>query len=299
MNRHLVIVLAVLAAVGIAAGLGACGGQGSEPTPGPRPQEPAAAEEEPAPGLTAAPPTPAEENRSLRAADGMAMLRVPAGEFVMGSDASPFAAERPAHTVYLDTYWMDRTEVSNAQYRRCVEAEICVPPTSWDNPDLSDDDRPVPATWGQAKAYCQWVGGRLPTEAEWEKAARGTAGRLWPWGDEYQEGFANVSGEEDGYGLTSPVGMFEAGASPYGLMDMVGNAAEWVADWYGADYYATAPARNPTGPANGAEKVYRSTVANGGGGPEKCRSVARYPADPEHQRWTYGFRCAVASPDQL
>jgi formylglycine-generating enzyme required for sulfatase activity len=238
------------------------------------------------------PPPPAETQTKARPADGMTMIYIPAGQFVMGDDASAFAPERPAHLVFLTDYWIDKTEVTNAQYRLCVQAGVCTPPPAFDNPDLNGDQQPALVPWSGAQAYCQWVGGRLPTEAEWEKAARGTDARLWPWGHQFEDGRANLSGDTDGYGFTAPVGVFPAGASPYSLLDMAGNAAEWVADWYDAAYYAQSPAQNPTGPAVGEEKVVRSTIANGGGGPEKCRTVARYPAPPEHPRWHYGFRCA-------
>jgi sulfatase modifying factor 1 len=229
-----------------------------------------------------------------RPADGMVMIHIPAGEFLMGDDTSPFPAEKPQHLVYLDEYWMDRTEVSNAQYRRCVEAEVCAAPKSWDDANLNGDDQPALVPWEAAQTYCAWVGARLPAEAQWEKAARGIDGRKWPWGSEFEPGRANLSGEEDGYMHTAPVGIFPTGASPYGLLDMAGNAAEWVADWYDPEYYTRSPTQNPTGPGGGEQKTIRGTLANGGGGPEKCRCVARYPQDPV--RWEFGFRCAATTP---
>ena len=238
------------------------------------------------------PPPPAETQTKARAVDAMNMVYIPLGQFIMGDDNSAFAPERPGHLVYLDGFWMDQNEVTNAQYRLCVQAGACTPPGSWDKEPLAGDQQPVLAMWIQAQAYCQWVGGRLPTEAEWEKGARGTDGRLWPWGHTFEDGRANLSGDGDGYKATAPVGMFPAGASPYGLLDMAGNAAEWVADWYSPDYYAQSPAQNPTGPASGEKRVHRSSIANGGGGPEKCRTVARYPGLPDVTNWIFGFRCA-------
>jgi hypothetical protein len=223
----------------------------------------------------------------------MTVVHVPDGEFLMGSDASPYSFERPEHIVYLDAYWIDQTEVSNTQYRRCVEAEVCAAPKSWEDPNSNADDQPALVAWEAAQAYCEWVGGRLPTEAEWEKAARGTDGRRWPWGNEFEPGRANLSGEEDGYTGTSPVGVFPDGASPYGLLDMAGNAAEWVSDWWDPEYYDRSPARNPTGPAGGDEKVIRGSIANAGGGPEKCRCVARFSRATSDE---VGFRCVSNTP---
>lgn len=249
-------------------------------------------EEAPEPTTPAAeattPPKPEPEDTAVRALDGMEMVLIPAGEFLMGDDASAFAPEKPAHIVYLDEYWIDRYEVTNAQYRLCVEAEVCPEPGFWWNEDLNGDRQPVLVPWKAAKTYCEWVDGRLPTEAEWEKATRGTDGRTWTWGNEFVPNRANLSSDEDGYGPTAPVGSFPDDLSPYGLLDVAGNAGEWVADWWDAEYYARSPARNPTGPAGGEKRVHRAPIANAGGGPEKSRCVARYAADPS---WEYGFRC--------
>ena len=230
-----------------------------------------------------------------RPADGATMVQVPAGEFLMGDDQSPFAPERPQHVVALDEYWIDAYEITNAQYRLCVDGGACTEPRAWTNADLSGDQQPVLVFWEGAQAYCTWVGGRLPTEAEWEKAARGPDGRTWPWGNEWQDGWANLSGPEDGYGPTAPVGSFPNDVSPYGLLDVAGNAAEWVADWFDKDYYARSPARNPTGPASGDQRVRRGTISNAGGGPEKCRCAARYATT---SNWEIGFRCVFASPPE-
>jgi formylglycine-generating enzyme required for sulfatase activity len=242
------------------------------------------------------PALPEAESPRVRPADGMPMVHVPAGEFLMGDDTSPFASEKPAHTVYLDEYWIDRYEVTNAQYGLCVDAGACAEPQSWEDSNLNGDPQPALVVWEAAQAYCHWGEGRLATEAEWEKAARGTDGRKWPWGNEFDPSLANLNGDEDGYEFTAPVGSFPRGASPYDLMDVAGNAAEWVSDWYDPEYYAESPTHNPAGPASGEQRLVRGTLANGGGGPEKCRCVARFPNDPV--RWEFGFRCVSNTPPE-
>ena len=157
------------------------------------------------------------------------MVYVPAGEFLMGStDDDPEAEdnEKPQHTVYLDAFWIDKTEVTNAQYRECVEAGACEEPGCWDDDNFNTPNQPVVCvSWHDAQDYAVWVGGRLPTEAEWERAARGTDGRTYPWGNGAPDcSRANYSDCEN---RIAPVGSFPAGASPYGALDMVGNVFEW------------------------------------------------------------------------
>ncbi|MDO8587174.1 MAG: formylglycine-generating enzyme family protein [Armatimonadota bacterium] len=184
--------------------------------------------------------------------DGSVMITIPAGKFIMGSNHEP--DEKPVHTVYLDTYQIGKCEVTIAQYRKFCKA------TGYEMPDAPSwgwkHGHPiVNVTWNDAAAYCKWAGGRLPTEAEWEKAAAGTDGRTYPWGDAWDNNkCANVY-----LNLTStqPVGSYPAGASAYGCMDMAGNVWEWCADVYAKDYYKASPSRNPRGPSRGGYRVMR------------------------------------------
>jgi formylglycine-generating enzyme required for sulfatase activity len=237
---------------------------------------------------------PQPGDAQTRSKDGMVMVYVPAGSFAMGSDE--FDDEKPIHTVYLDTFWIDRTEVSNAQYRRCVEAGVCQVPTTCDLGDPTYDDgskkdHPVVCVnWSQARTYCEWAGARLPTEAQWEKAARGTDGRTYPWGDSQPDCNRAQYGGCDGQ--TVPVGSIAAGTSPYGALDIAGNVWEWVADWYDADYYASSPERNPPGPATGAGRVLRG--GSWGSHWYSVRAAYRESGYPPARSYRIGFRCAVS-----
>jgi formylglycine-generating enzyme required for sulfatase activity len=242
---------------------------------------------------------------------------VPAGEFIMGSDPNEphfWGAEAPRHTIYLDAFWIQRTEVTNGMYLGCAAAGTCPPPeqsNSNTHPDYFNNpafaEYPVIyVTYMAAEAYCQWIGGRLPSEAQWEKAARGTDGRLYPWGNQELDsnranfcdaGCPNTNEEEietafnDGYQDAAPVGSYPAGASPYGALDMAGNVLEWVADWYAADYYGKSARENPTGPESG----YRHPIRGGSwySGRGGLRAAARASLKPDGFYETLGFRCAM------
>jgi eukaryotic-like serine/threonine-protein kinase len=237
----------------------------------------------------------------IRQTDGMEMVYVPAGDFLMGSPAGEGDDnEHPQHTVYLDAFWIDRTEVTNRQYQQCVQAGACDVSRYADNSDYNGADQPVVGvTWFNASDYCQWAGGRLPTEAEWEKAARGMDGRKYPWGNQtatcdyavMDDGSGNGCGRGD---AAWDVGSKPGGASPYEALDMAGNVWEWVADWYGSDYYDVSPANNPTGPGSGEYRVLR-----GGSWSHSVRSVRaanRLYSNPVYRNNNVGFRCASEVP---
>jgi formylglycine-generating enzyme required for sulfatase activity len=242
--------------------------------------------------VSAAPESEAGETW-IRPADGAVMVFVPAGEFQMGStdaDRDGRDEEKPAHAVTLDAFWIDKTEVTNGQYRKCVEAGTCEEPSCWDNGDLNATDQPVVCvTWDDAQAYAVWAGGRLPTEAEWEKAARGTDGRLYPWGSNVPDcQRANYKGCVE---RTVSVGSHPDGASPYGALDMAGNVWEWVADWYDETYYSSAPTHNPQGPDSGERRVIRGGSFDMS--ESRLRTTFRIGNLPAYSNWDLGFRVVL------
>jgi formylglycine-generating enzyme required for sulfatase activity len=273
----------------------------------------------PTPSQDAASSTPTVEEHLpaadtwLRPADDMPMVHIAASAFTMGADLAYDQAaenEKPAHSVHLSNYWIDEHEVTNAQYQRCVAAGACRPPMKcdWGTPTYGDpasSNHPVVCVgWADASAYCQWAGARLPTEAEWEKAARGTNERRFPWGDTPQADNLNLCDRncpldsrledaDDGYARTAPAGHYPGGASPYGLLDMAGNVWEWVADWYDPGYYSTTSSRDPLGPASGAEKVSRGGSWDNTW--QGVRTTARNWDIPEARIETVGFRCSTSA----
>jgi formylglycine-generating enzyme required for sulfatase activity len=209
----------------------------------------------------------------------------------VGCALEDFLDESPQHMVFLDAFWIYETEVTNAQYRLCVEAGTCSLPAFLEFYDqaLFANHPAVYVSWFQASGYCNWAGGRLLTEAEWEKAARGDDGRVFPWGDNAECGYANVKGCTQG--LTADVGTFTNGASPYGVMDLAGNAAEWVADWYAPNYYQISLEENPKGPDEGEMKVARGgSWKNSFSG---VRTINRAANFPEVYSSGVGFRCVL------
>jgi formylglycine-generating enzyme required for sulfatase activity len=246
-------------------------------------------------GMTVAVP------QEIPSKDGAPMVLVPAGEFTMGSpDGVGEKEEHPQHTVDLDAFYIDQYEVTTEQYAQFMSATGHSAPEFWDQVDSSRDGKKpvIGINWDDAQTYCDWAGKRLPTEAEWEKAARGTDQRTYPWGDTNPDSrIANFGKDWDSEVYAErlkAVGSYERGKSPYGAYDMVGNVSEWGADWYDKDYYGKSPQKNPHGPSSGVLKVLR-----GGSWLDSLtylRSALRYWFNPAYRYANIGVRCAQDAP---
>ncbi len=245
--------------------------------------------------------------------DGAPMIKIPEGEFLMGANNGS-RNERPEHLVWLDNYYIDQFEVTMERYQKFLDETKHEFPPLWDDYAALEKARDRPAVgmaWESAKAYCEWAEKRMPTEAEWEKAARGTDGRRYPWG--HMQPFVDIARYNFGTtgwvsydvtlasvisgvsGMSIRHGLKQGTKSPYGLYHMAGNASEWVADWYDRMYYEESPEKNPPGPIEGARKVYR------GGSwedpPKWLQVTARRSAEPnfpiDANDLTIGFRCVM------
>lgn len=232
------------------------------------------------------------------------MVLIPEGEFTMGDNTrynwtfmlAYNIYDGPEHAVYLDAYYIDKYEVTNEQYKKFVDETGYRMPRCWNDARFNRPNQPIVGiSWEDAVAYATWVGKRLPTEAEWEKAARGADRRLWPWGNKFDKDKCNVW--ESLLKETTPVGKYEHGKSPYGCYDMAGNAWEWCADYYDQNYYAASPSKSPRGPEVGQQRTIR------GGGflyyGHYARCAARYRVPPYSQSPQIGFRCAKTSEKSL
>lgn len=224
------------------------------------------------------------------------MVEIPAGEFAMGMDGmQALEDERPKHQVLLPSFFIDLHEVTTVQYASFLAATNRDAPWQWNAVNLSQHrDRPVIGVdWVDADAYCRWKGKRLPTEAEWEKSARGTDGRLYPWGNWVPNNDLSnfASGARFTYGQAlMPVQSYEQGKSPYGLLQMAGNVWEWVQDWYGVNYYEVSMEYNPQGPEQGQFKVLRG--GSWSDSPKYLLTYGRFKLSPETRNSYIGFRCA-------
>lgn len=257
-------------------------------------------------GIAAGTASISDGPKSITGKDGALMVLVPAGEFMMGSGPEGSSIkfsyeryERPAHPVYLDAYYIDQYEVTTAQYEKFFRATKRSRPKFWsDNVLPQHGKKPVVGVdWSDANAYCVWAGKRLPTEAEWEKSARGTDQRPYPWGEavptDYRANFEHCCDFKD-YGAVTDVDSFEQDKSPYGVYNLAGNVSEWVADWFGEDFYRASPARNPKGPSSGDWRVIRG--GSRFGGPVTVRSAYREMRVSSRRDNDIGFRCAQDLP---
>jgi formylglycine-generating enzyme required for sulfatase activity len=265
----------------------------------------------------------ATHTHTTSAATSHVLVRVPAGAFIMGS-ADGKLDEQPPHRVFLDDYYIDRFEVTNQLFVAFLnyvgshldenghllvdvfdpDAEIR-PRSQGGYRVAQDGSAEHPAgeiSWFGAQAYCDWAGLRLPTEAMWEKAARGTDGRTYPWGEDIDRERANYGKDgccgadpADGFTTASPVGSFDMGTSPYGVHDMAGNVWEFVSDWYGESYYEASPANNPEGPETGLSRVLRGGSFTSA--PRRLRTTDRSGLPESLSYVQIGFRCAATTAE--
>ncbi|MEI7831638.1 MAG: SUMF1/EgtB/PvdO family nonheme iron enzyme [bacterium] len=223
--------------------------------------------------------------------DGAEMVLIPAGEFMMGSkEGEGKDEEHPQHKVQLDAYYIYKNEVTVAQYRKfCADTGYTMPPEpAW---KWQDNQPIVNVSWDDAKSYASWAGATLPTEAQWEKAARGIDGRIYPWGNTWDSSKARSSVKTfNDAGQPAAVGSYPAGASLYGCLDMVGNVWEWCDDMYASDYYLNSPALNPSGPTKGSTRVLRGG-SWGDYNPDNFRNAFRPSREPSSKLNDCGFRC--------
>lgn len=223
------------------------------------------------------------------------MVEMSSGTFKMGAHQGE-PDEFPVHDVEITGFWIDMTEVRTADYAICVKKKVCREVSGNIEAHLKGPQQPVVGvTWRDAKKYCKWVGKRLPTEAEWEYAARSPIFSRFPWKGGFDAKKANTRGDADGAKWTSPVGTYTAGQTDYGLLDMAGNVAEWTADWYESTYYRNSPPKDPKGPSlnTGARVVRGGSWADNEYG---VRTTSRNALDPRLGNNTVGFRCVARQP---
>ena len=242
-----------------------------------------------------APADPANYTPVYNPVNFMELVYISAGDFLMGStqnDTNREVNEEPQHTVYLDAFWISKTQVTNAMFTACVNAGVCKYSVKTStNPNYLDplySSHPVVfIAWDMAQMYCDWTGGRLPTEAEWEKAARGPNGAKYPWGEDQPR--IKLNNANNVIGNTTAVGLFPYGKSYYGLLDMGGNVREWVSDWYDPNYYQNSPSSNPQGPETGETKVLKGASYSD---PYRySRPANRLSHEPGSPGAVRGFRC--------
>ena len=242
-------------------------------------------------------PVIAKLDHQLADKDTASMGLISAGLFTMGREgANP--DEQPTHQVSLTAFYIDRYEVTVAEYAKFLKSEVADPPVLWQEArEGKNQEKPVLGVdWYDAAAYCRWAKKRLPTEAEWEKAARGTDGRIYPWGNDPPTNIHANFGHEaaTGYAAVAKVGSFEKGQSPYGIYELAGNVWEWVADRYDEHYYQHSPEHNPRGPTTGPLRVVRGGAWNSS--PTIIPAANRSANVPSARRSDVGFRCAKDAP---